>query len=62
MKKFKVVPAMSTAVGGKKSGEASRETSARMYRIRDNRSLEVLPNLYDSEEQAQAECERREAE
>lgn len=62
MKNFEVVPAPSLITGGKPAGGERTETTAKRFRVRNNRTLETLPKLYDSAEQAQAECDRLDAE
>lgn len=61
MKKFEVVAGPPVTTGGKQDGRERTETTVKRYRIRNNRTLAILPKLYESMEHAQAECDRLEA-
>ncbi|KMN06762.1 hypothetical protein [Pseudomonas helleri] len=62
MRNFDVVPGISTTTGGKLPNGEIIETITKRYKIRNNHTLEVLPKLYESYEEAQSECDRLNAE
>jgi hypothetical protein len=61
MKKFEVVPGSLLATGSKRDGGELVSVTERRFKIRNNESLKLLPEIYNSKDEAQAKCDELES-